>query len=373
MRRQLSFTIATRWRRRSASKRSGGSSKSRRETLRRSERTSPRLLFAWAERCASLFCPPHVFLNASPWNFCFSPFCRRRPSRRTGLLFWRTSFWTWLRSQTAEGVPHLTDKVPYQSVSLCPLEQMSFLIVPEQLYCYWLIILCVFQGVSQRWECLLQALSSPRLQTMLHSPLLNPLSVRLCHPQQSFTERSGWCQMGGRAFRFFEKRCVTFFFVGLFCFSTLYHECNSPGAMFLFFCFLREWESDPDVSFKNNFIYGRLCGIPVPPGTRIEAAGKNPASVKEMHISALKIDFDVKTWASSPWMKMRTDSLKVFVCVWFHSGWADIHAKISHYWWALNSCTLKNAHFVVHLNPIKWGSTLWFLVMSLSTNEHSQM
>lgn len=59
MRQQLFFMTATHWRRRSASKRSGGFLRNRRETLRGRERTSPRLLFAWAEKYSNLFmqCP----------------------------------------------------------------------------------------------------------------------------------------------------------------------------------------------------------------------------------------------------------------------------------------------------------------------------
>lgn len=50
MRRRLFLKTATRWRRRSASKWSGGSLRSRRETLRKRGTTSQRLLFASAGR-----------------------------------------------------------------------------------------------------------------------------------------------------------------------------------------------------------------------------------------------------------------------------------------------------------------------------------
>lgn len=55
MRQRLFFMTATHWRRRSASKRNGGFSRNRRETLRGRERTSPRLLFAWGEKYSNLF------------------------------------------------------------------------------------------------------------------------------------------------------------------------------------------------------------------------------------------------------------------------------------------------------------------------------
>lgn len=59
MRQQLFSTTATHWRRRSASKRNGGSLRNKRETLRGRERTSQRLQFAWDERYSSLLMSYH--------------------------------------------------------------------------------------------------------------------------------------------------------------------------------------------------------------------------------------------------------------------------------------------------------------------------
>lgn len=53
MRQQLFLMTATHLRRRSVSKRNGGSLRNRRETLRGKEWTSQRLLFAWGERYSS--------------------------------------------------------------------------------------------------------------------------------------------------------------------------------------------------------------------------------------------------------------------------------------------------------------------------------
>lgn len=48
----------------------------------------------------------------------FLPFHRKKPFKKTVLLGSRINFWTWLPSQTEGDVLRLTDKVPYQSVSL---------------------------------------------------------------------------------------------------------------------------------------------------------------------------------------------------------------------------------------------------------------
>lgn len=125
MRQQLSFMTATRWRRRSVSKKSGGFLKSRRGTLRRRERTSQRLPFAWEERCASLFCSDARLIECKFLESLLFLLHRKRPSRRTEQLGWRVSFWTWLLSQTADDVLHLTDRVHYQFVSVCPFGQIS--------------------------------------------------------------------------------------------------------------------------------------------------------------------------------------------------------------------------------------------------------
>lgn len=76
------------------------------------------------EVCKSLlFCAR--LIECKTLECLFFLFHRKRPSRRTELLGWRISFWAWLRSETAEDVLRLTDKVPYQLVSLCSLAQIS--------------------------------------------------------------------------------------------------------------------------------------------------------------------------------------------------------------------------------------------------------
>lgn len=52
------------------------------------------------------------------WIFFFLPFHRKKPFKKTVLLGSRINFWTWLPLQTEGDVLCLTDKVPYQSVSL---------------------------------------------------------------------------------------------------------------------------------------------------------------------------------------------------------------------------------------------------------------
>ena len=129
MRQQLFLTTATHWRRRSVSKRNGGSLRNRRETLRGRERTSQRLLFAWGERYSKFLTRHHSRLHHMLWVLwlqrfqSFLKFNRKRPFKRTALLGSRINFWTWLPLLTVGDVPHLTVTAPCQSVSLCNLRR----------------------------------------------------------------------------------------------------------------------------------------------------------------------------------------------------------------------------------------------------------